>query len=234
MIIHDTPDKIYTACTDKCPEVLDVLTKVRHAIPGYKREIWQFQAAALYCLARPFNQPGAKLLEIGTAWGYSAAVIASACPDAKLVTLNPHHEEAVQARQNLDRWPNVTVDEHKSWEFLAMYQGTRPDSDFALPGADPRYLFDMVWVDGDHKRVALDFPYWNHLRAGGLFLFHDFAPEWSSRACKPVYDGLMRFREWVGRDFDVLVSDETDTGIAGWYRQSGDPLYTGQLKHLAG
>lgn len=234
MIIHDTQDKIYSECIEQQPGVIDALTKVRHAVPGYKREIWQFQAAALYCLAAQFNTQGARLLEIGTAWGYSAAVIAEACPLANLVTLNPHHEEAIAARKHLRPWPNVKVLEHKSTEFFTLWQGDRPRHEYELPSKHEGYLFDMIWVDGDHKRVALDFPFWNHLRAGGLFLFHDFSPSWSSRPCAPVYDGLMRFREWLGRDMDVLVCDDSDTGIAGWYRQPEDGIYKDSLVGLAG
>lgn len=234
MIIHETQDKILAACGDIAPEVYDALTKVRQMVPTYKREIWKYQAAALYCVARQFNTQGARLLEIGTAWGYSAAIIAEACPSASLVTLNPHAEEAAAARMHLGTWPNVSVLEHKSVEFLHLWQGDRPDHEFALPSIHSGYLFDMVWVDGDHKRVALDFPFWNHLREGGLFIFHDFSPEWSTRPCVPVYNGLMRFRELLGRDFDVLICDDSDTGIAGWYRRAGDPLYTGQLRELAG
>lgn len=225
MIIHDTQDKIYLACIDKRPEVIEALTTVRQAVPGYKREIWQFQAAALYCLMTPFNFRGSRILEIGTAWGYSAAVIGQAAPLAAITTLNPHHEEAEAARSHLWRWPNVTVVEQKSTEFFNTWQRSCP------PG---ECMFDVIWVDGDHKRVALDFPYWNLLKPGGLFLFHDFAPEWSSRPCKPVYDGLMRFREWMGRDFDVLISDNTDVGIAGYYQQVGDRKYANELAALAG
>ncbi len=232
MIIHDTTSRIYEQCIDSDPRVIDALTKVRHAVQGYKREIWQFQAAALFILAQQFNRPGARLLEIGTAWGYSAGIIAEACPLGNLVTLNPHHEEAIKAREHLRPWPNVKVQESKSWDFLKLWQGDRPDSDYKLPSPHHDYLFDMIWVDGDHKRVALDFPYWNHLRAGGLFLFHDFSPEWSSRPCKPVYDCLMKFREWIGRDFDVLISDNSDTGMVGYYRHEDDPIYEGQLAGL--
>ncbi len=42
----------------------------------------------------------------------------------------------------------------------------------------------------------------------------------------------MKFREWIGRDFDVLISDNSDTGMVGYYRHEDDPIYEGQLAGL--
>ena len=137
----------------------------------YTRAIEVYQAYALYALARQFNRPGARVLEIGTAIGYSAAVLASALPDAQIITLNPHASEAAKARANLGAWGNVTVVEALSWDYLESYAG------------EP---FDLIFVDGDHKRVRRDFAWWDHLRDGGLMLFHDYSPAGTYRACVPV------------------------------------------------
>lgn len=196
------------------PELGEVLDHVRARVPHLKREIWAYQAMALYHLVRPYNRDGATILEIGTAFGFSAAVMASAAPLAKIMTLNPKAEEVVQARKHLASWPNVTVVENASVPFLE--EATR----FALP-----LTFDVIFVDGDHKHIRLDLPYFNLVRAGGLFFHHDYSPEWSPRPCSVVYEELNRFSEHVlRRDMDVIIVDDTDVGMAGWYKMPDDPV----------
>lgn len=178
------------------------LASVRADIPQTKREIGYAEAVALYHLARQHD--GGAFLEIGTAYGFSAAVLALAAPNARIVTLNPKDTEYPRAKENLAQYENVIVRKAKSWDHLDGYQGP--------------YL-DLVFVDGDHGQVARDFAWWNWLKAGGLMLFHDYAPEGDSRPCQPVYEALNALRDALCRDFDVRYQS-----LAGWYKQKQETL----------
>lgn len=201
------------------PELGETLDRVRARVPHLKREIWAYQAMALYHLVKPYNRDGATILEIGTAFGFSAAVMASAAPLAKIITLNPKEGEVDLARKHLASWANVTVVQNYSVPFLEAVMKT-----VSLDGS-PTLTFDVIFVDGDHKRIRLDMPYYNLVRDAGLFLHHDYSPEWSPRPCTPVYEELNHFSEHIlRRDMDVIIVDDTDVGMAGWYKQPDDPV----------
>lgn len=113
-----------------------------------------------------------------------------------------------RAAQHLAAWPNVTVLKARSDDYLA-----------TLTPAD---RFDLVFVDGDHEHVAADLRYFDYVNAGGLMLFHDYAPEDAARPCPPVYDVLNRARDGLGRAFDVAVIDAHGVGLVGFERQPGE------------
>jgi len=204
-IENSSAEDILCRLYDYHSELPEVLTRVRERVVQSKREISEYQAAALYALARPFD--GGCVLEIGTAFGYSASVLAEACPQAQIVTLNPKEKEYPHAVKALSAYPNVTPLMVRSWDYLAQYDG-KPLS--------------LVWVDGDHERVRRDFPWWNHLHVGGLMLYHDYSPADSWRPTVCVYDALNELREQMGRDFDVLITDDGGVGMCGWYRREGE------------
>ena len=183
------------------------LKRARAAVPFIKREIWPFQAAALYALTVPYNEWGNQILEIGTAWGYSCAIMAEAASEARIVTLNPKGHEFDRAVQHLAGYENVQLVQQLSWNYLATYSGPK---------------LDMVFVDGDHGRVREDLPWWNWLRNGGLMLFHDYSPGESKRPCEPVYDAVNEFGDWLGRKPDVLVIDYREVGMAGFVKNPLD------------
>jgi len=180
----------------------DVATALENSkrIPG---QIAPHQAAALYVLAGQYNRRGAHVLEIGTFHGYSASIIAQAAPLAEIVTLNPSAKEATLAIKNLAPWPNVTVGTAASWDYMEGYRSPR---------------LDMIFVDGDHKHIWRDMPWWAWVEEGGLMLFHDYSP----RLCRPVYAAVGRLGEMLGREPDVLVMDDDGLGMAGFYRQPED------------
>lgn len=199
------------------PELVNALLKLREI--RNRRAIEEYQAAALYHIARPYDRKGARVLEIGTAFGYSASVLALAMPRATITTLNPDPAEAAQARANLARFgAQVEVVEAKSWEYLAATNDT---------------AYDLIFCDGDHKNVRLDLPWWKHLRTDGLFIFHDYSPSGAARACPPVFRALNEFRDALARDFDVLVVDDNGTGMAGLTKRMGEDLQTEQRDLLA-
>lgn len=211
MQINGSQDSIlqhYIGATEG--RVIEALDRARELVQQTKREIYSYQAAALFAMAEQFNQTGAQILELGTAYGYSCAMIALAAPKARIVTLNPTTHEAEAARKALRGFPNVEVVEMKSWDYL-------PFASVQL---------SMVFVDADHKRVIHDLPYWNHLATGGLMIHHDYSPLESSRACPPVFETLNKFAQWLGREPDELVVDDMLVGMAGWYYQANDPVFS--------
>lgn len=208
-ITGKTPDQIIKKLAKELPEIPEMLERVGRRIPWRKRQIADYQAAALYTLVRPYNSPECTILELGTAQGFSAAVMAEAAPDARIITLNPDNNEATSARYNLRYYPNVTVVEALSWDYLKMWRG---------PG------FDVIFVDGDHKRVRQDLPWWDHLLPGGAFLFHDYSPEGTYRECPPVFEALNEWAEAMQHPFDVLVVDDGGVGFAGFYKPIADEV----------
>ncbi len=201
-----TPDIILDSIVARRPEWWDVLTKVREYVPQYKREIAEYQAAVLYDLV--YGLEG-QILEIGTAYGYSAAVMAMAAPTARITTLNPKGWEADRAAEHLATFGNVQVVKEHSWDYLAAYAGP---------------TLSLVFVDGSHRleHVRLDCQWWRWVKAGGFMLFHDYSPEGSGRPTPEAYQGINEMREQLGRDFDVAVIDDRSVGMVGWYRKDGE------------
>jgi len=202
-VAGETPSAIIAQMESLHPGTKWVLREARRRAAHGKREIYEYQAAALHVLASQYNRAGARILEIGTFWGYSAAVMAEAAPEAQIVTLNPKAHEVPIARQNLSAYLNVKVVEAFSWDYLKDCDGQ---------------TFDMIFVDGDHKRVTLDLPFWEHIVPGGLFLFHDYSPDETPRPCPAVYQAVNEFAFANGVIFDVLVVDDTGVGMAGFYK----------------
>lgn len=203
-----TGEEIRERCEAMVPYLPRVLELSAKQVPFLKRQIWDWQAAPLYLLAKQFNERGARILEIGTAWGYSASILAQAAPQARIVTLNPKPNEAPLAKNHLAHWPNVTVMQKTSEEYWQTDPGP----------------FDMVFVDGDHRRPAIehDCQWFNRLKSEGLIFFHDYAPEPSTRPCPPVYDVVNEFAAKLGRPLDVVVMSHENVGMAGMYRRYGE------------
>jgi predicted O-methyltransferase YrrM len=202
MVLTGTPDELIAIVAMDCPEIYDVLERVRDRVPFIKREILRHEAAVLYMLARDYNRASAKFLEIGTAWGYSAAIMAEAAPLAKIVTLNqPKPSEYERAIVHLAPYENVTALMECSWDYLKKH-------------GEP-YL-DFVFVDGDHDQVERDLPWWDLLLPGGLMLFHDYSPDGAGRPCQQVVDVVDRFSGEL--EPDILVVDNRRIGMVGFYR----------------
>lgn len=209
MRINGTPDEIIATMIDSEPGCLGALAQARTIVQQGKQQIYPYQAACLYKLARQYAE--GRILEIGTYYGYSAMVMAIAAPKAKIITLGIHPWECDIARENLANYPNVSVVQRPSWEYLEMLA--------------PDWMFDMIFVDGDHKQIRRDFPYWNRLKVGGLMFFHDFSPNGSGRPCPPAYRGILSFEEFIGRKFDILIVDDQNVGMAGYYKQAEDRVW---------
>lgn len=207
--LQKTESEILAWVRGSHPEAEAVLDHIEKQIPRKaRREIERFQAAALYKLV--FNTMPARILEIGTARGYSAAVMAAAAPAAQIITLNPDEEEAATALHNLMALKlagRVEVVIQESAAFLADYDG------------EP---FDLIFVDGDHKRVREDLPWWDWLNVGGWMIFHDWSPVTSHRACPPVFIAVNEFGDMLGREPDWQIVDNHEVGMAGFRRSDED------------
>lgn len=205
MKLRGTSGEILETITREHPDIQTVLLDARLQVTTIKqkREIYPYQAAVLFALAKQYNQPGARILEIGTAHGYSCFFIASAAPLASIATLNPREDECAIARHNLARFQNVEVVTATSVEYLMRCAGEQ---------------LDLIFVDGDHKRVRDDFPYWQHLKPGGLMLFHDYSPQESTRPCQVVYEAVNSWCVELGKELDVVVVDDNRVGMAGIYK----------------
>ena len=203
MILSGRPVDIQADIIRRFPRASDILRTASPLVTHGRQEVEPYQAMALAQHAADYDLPGANILEIGTYYGYTAAVMATAAPMAHLVTLNTHPDEVTAARKSLASLTNVKVEGVASWDYLKEYTGP---------------ALDMIFVDGDHKRVALDLPWFDWLRVGGLMIFHDYTPEGSPRHCPPVYNALNAAVERIGRGFDAIIIDDRNIGMAGWYK----------------
>jgi len=206
MIIHDTARNIFQQLSALYPGALAAFERSKTIKPG----LLGYQALALFALATRYDRPGARILELGTAVGYSASLLAQGAPRAQIVTLNPRTGELPLARQNLRPFANVTLLERYSWDHLAQ-----------TPAG---VVLDMVFVDGDHNHIARDLPWFNHLAIGGLLLCHDYTPLGGRKPSPIIYAELNHLAEKLGRPFDVSVIDESQVGMAGFYRRAGETL----------
>ena len=190
MNLQGTPRFLLKAILTFCPKAQQALENSAHI----KSQLLPYQAAALYILARSHN--GGNFLEIGTFVGYSASLMAQAAPDAQIITLNPAEHEVREARVNLKQWPNVEVIQTKSWDYLESYDGP---------------FLDFIFVDGDHKRIEKDLPWWDWVAEGGLMLFHDYSP----KECPPVYNAVSKFFK---NSPDILLVDTEGIGMVGFVK----------------
>ena len=187
--------------TARCPAARTAVERAARI----RGQLLPYQATALFELVHSYAGRGAHILEIGTAAGYSAAVMAQAAPDAQIVTLNAAAHEIQAAIKNLRPYPNATVRLGRSWEILPKYEGP---------------ALDVIFVDGDHRRAALDVPWFNWAAVGGLMLFHDFTRSGSM----PVVIAVRGMAIALGREPDVLIEDSNGIGMAGFYRREAERL----------
>jgi len=207
-----TSEEILRVLQEKHLEVDWILEAAQGMVPWGKKQILPYQAAALYSLVRPYNCSTKRILEIGTYYGYSTAVIALGAPAAAIITLNPLEWEVVSATHNLRSLRNVSFVQTRSWEYLERDSST----------------WDLIFVDADHERIHRDLPWFNHLSVGGLILFHDYAPpEATYKPCRTVYNAIQGMVRDLQRDLDVLVVDDRLFGMAGFYRREGEILPVG-------
>ena len=225
-VMKGTDQAIWQALCDIAPEIPQVQNHIGFHIPLKKRSISPYQAAALYVLAKEYHGAGSlggRVLEIGTFVGYSAAWIASALPDKKIITLNPLEHERDEAKQRLHNWPRVQVRHELSWDYLAEHGEGSPK-------------YDLIFVDGDQARVRADLPWLTHLLPGGLMLFHDYTPDGTQRPCPPVFEAINELAAKLRPETnepDVIIIDQHLIGMVGFYKRPGDTIETTTTDPLA-
>lgn len=196
--IHSTrtPAAFIEMVAEKHPEVHQVLHKANHDVPNRSHAIEPYQAALLYLVAAQFNRTRAKVLEIGTRYGYSASVLSQACPRAQITTVDASDVARNLARENLKAYKNVTCVKAKSWNWLEQVEDG---------------VLSLIFVDGDHDLVEKDLAWWNKLRPGGLMVFHDYTPSRFPAVVAAVH-------HLKAEPDIVFVQEGTDKGIAGIYK----------------
>lgn len=202
-LFEGTPDEIIAQVADRHWWVHDALDKARERVPFIKREILRHEAAVLFALARGYNDEDVHFLEIGTAWGYSAAVMAEAAPLATITTLNPKLPEFERAVKHLKLYENVTPKLVHSWDYLEGYAGE---------------ALDLIFVDGNHDQVERDLVWWDRMAPGGLMLFHDYSPDGSGRPCQQVVEAVDAWAAANGLEPGVRVEDNRGIGMIGFYK----------------
>lgn len=205
--ITGTKEALQTWVKRRYPEIVTVMAQVDQDVPYLKRQISPYQGALLYWLFRP--SWGQHILEIGTAWGYSAAILAwAAGPWGQVTTLNPKGHEVERAREHLADYETVSIIQTRSDEYWAQSDGAE---------------YGGLFVDGDHEHVSRDFPYLNRVKVGHPIVFHDYSPEGSWRPCGSVYDQINDdLAARLGRLPDLVIEEPDHTGLAIYYRREGD------------
>jgi len=197
--VEGSPGSILSFFTGAYPELYMPLQRMH----GIKSQVGLHQACALVLLARQFAGKEAAILNIGCAFGYSTACLAEGAPDADIVSLDVAPKRIKLAKKALVRYPNVKVLQIASWDFF-------------LPNAGR--LWDMIFVDGCHRAIWKDMPFYNTVRPGGLFMSHDYIP-----ARFPfVVEALDSLKEQFGRLYDVRIYDDRGCGVVGMVRQEGE------------
>jgi predicted O-methyltransferase YrrM len=213
MKLSGTLEAIAAVVLAEHPQAQAAVARARKLTAGNstKGTVLDYQALVLYAIARGYNQPVANILEIGTYYGATAAVMAQAAPEAQIVTLNPLAWEVEIAERVLAGYTNVRVVRTTSQEYLATYRGPE---------------LDLIFVDGDHKRIGEDLAWWDRVAVGGTMLFHDYSPLGAlPNHCPPVVRALDGFTAYLGRAADWQVIDHLGTGMLGWVKQAGDKNY---------
>ena len=210
--ITGTQEELWGQLDEICPDIRARIKEVRSLlkVPANKRDTRDYEAALLYILAAQYDYFGAKIAELGAGMGFTSAVMQHAAPRAHVMTCTPDKNQIPMTRGNLKpNFQGITVFEMKSVEWLEKMEDG---------------FLDMVYIDGDHTRVRLDLPFYNKLKVGGLKFHHDYCPgvpDTPARVCYPVYLALNDFAEKM-HPFDVLMTNEKQEAVAGWYRQEGE------------
>lgn len=201
---------IIRRCEALAPGAAEAVVHANVVVPWCKRQMRRHEAAVLYVLASGCNRPDAEILDIGTAYGYSAAVMAQAAPLARITTITPKTEEYAKAFGYLSgEFHNVFPLQAYSADHLAAYQGP---------------ALDLLVVDGDHTAdgIRRDFGWLRWLKPGSWVFFHDYSPKGAERQCPPVKEAVDELAAAIGRPFDVLVTDERHNSIVAWRQKEGE------------
>ena len=216
MMLLDKADTLLDLYASIYPELPDILNRANLIAQGsHNKRVYPYQSVWLYHLCKQ-TPPVANMLELGTYYGYTTAIMALSSPDARITTLEPGlgYPDAVR---NLAGLKNVECLCVKSMDYLGLYSWIMPSG-----------VFDLIFVDGDHNKIERDLHWWNLLKTGGMIVFHDYSPAGSGRPCPIVFETLNRFATWL-RVPDELIQDENGVGMVAWIKHHDDPEYHGEI-----
>lgn len=132
--------------------------------PPIETWISRLEAYALATAAR-----GKRVLEIGSAHGFSAVLMAQ--NGARITSVDPHTDYGswTMFQQNLERY-----------EVAQRVSCIRQRSQDVLPHLIPSW-YELAFVDGDHSAAVAEHDIrWclRLLQPGGILAVHDFTPRW--------------------------------------------------------
>jgi predicted O-methyltransferase YrrM len=135
-----------------------------------------------------------RILELGTALGYTSLCFAQGAPDATIDTIERDPEHVELARKNI---ATARLDQR-----IAVHQG-----DFAaiLPKLDPGY--DVAFFDGDTPVPALHLTLGKLLRTGGLLITANLNHGGTAdTVAKALFDGTSWRSALVDEDGETAIS----------------------------
>ena len=197
--IEGPPGGILAFLVNVSPDLYYPLQRMQ----GIKSQVGLHQACGLILFARQFKGSRASILNVGCAFGYSTACLAEGAPDAKIVSLDVNAKRLEMAKQALLNYPNVRLVKMASWDYLETF---------------PDQRWDMIFVDGCHREIWRDMPFYNQVKPGGLFLSHDYIPS----RFPFVVEAMDNLTEQFKRPFDVRIYDDRKCGVVGMSRLKGE------------
>jgi predicted O-methyltransferase YrrM len=192
----DAPAAFIEWVKEKVEGVDEALHQAAHDVPNRSQAIEPYQAAILFALAKQYDRARAKILQIGTRYGYSAAILSLGAPKATITTLDSDRETTNRAKHILRNYGRIECIKSKSWNWLQQVEDNS---------------LHMVFVDGDHEEVERDLPWFEKLKKGGLMLFHDYTPSRFPHVVEAVH--ALKAEPDL-----VFVQEGADKGMAGVYK----------------
>lgn len=146
-------------------------------LPAYRNRqekmLWDYAKAARHTI-----------VEIGTAFGHSAILLAKATPGARVITMDPRTDEIWQkAKENI----------HKAGVANQIQVLNLKSEDAVIGWRDP---IDLLFIDGSHEYedVKKDFLLWSpYLVSGGAIIFDDI---WLTGVAKVITEYILPNREY--------------------------------------
>ena len=153
------------------PEIVGLMRGEQKALTGFLAEVETFahaenipviphETVAYFQFLLQALQPK-KLLEVGTAIGFSALLMAQASPDAKITTIERNPEMAALARENLAKYDTA--------QQIEVIEGDAIDVLSALPDG-----YDFAFMDSAKSKYIVFLPeILKRLSVGGVVVIDD-------------------------------------------------------------
>lgn len=153
-----TPEAFIEAVEAIYPDVRKVIETADVLVKDRAQSILDYQAALLYYVAKQYN--GELIVELGTKYGFSTAILAQAAPDSRIITIEKYTHIMGEAGKALKQFKNVEFYNAVSWEFAEKVRDGK---------------VGLLFVDADHKSAVRDTAaWWSRVREGGLVFYHDY------------------------------------------------------------